>query len=91
MPTQVSLQPFLLCKLCCALAICSRVLKIVTPSETSGKVVFSVSQVGMMFVSFLAIPVGAQKRCGQNMQCACLEDSAIMGGQVGGVMLSFLS
>lgn len=56
-------------------------LKIVTPSETSAKVVFSMSQVWMAFVSFLVIPVWAQKHCGQNMKCACPEDSAAKGSQ----------
>lgn len=66
-------------------------LKIVTPSETSAKVVFSMSQVWMAFVSFLVIPVWAQKHCGQNMKCACLEDSATKGGQVRFLMqVSFL-
>lgn len=43
------------------LAICSRVLEIVTPSETFGIVVFSVNQLWMVFVSFLVITTGAQK------------------------------
>ena len=45
----------------------------------------------MTFVSFLVIPVWAQKHCGQNMEYACLEDSAIMGGQVGVLIQGLLT